>query len=69
MELHAQINNVFQDKDPEKALESIVDGNLKGSYPMEDAYKVSINESQSSIVSVLSLSTVACETICIYNNM
>ncbi|XP_024174100.1 lysM domain receptor-like kinase 3 [Rosa chinensis] len=31
---------VFQDNDPEIALEAKIDGNLKGSYPMEEVYKM-----------------------------
>nr|XP_027099333.1 lysM domain receptor-like kinase 3 [Coffea arabica] len=34
------LNSAFEDEDPESALESIVDGNLRGSYPMEDVYKM-----------------------------
>ncbi|KAM7487273.1 hypothetical protein LguiB_024757 [Lonicera macranthoides] len=34
------VNKVFQHEDPEAALESIIDVNLKGNYPMEDAYKI-----------------------------
>ncbi|KAI7989725.1 Chitin elicitor receptor kinase 1 [Camellia lanceoleosa] len=33
------VNKIFQDKEPETALLSIIDGNLKGSYHMEDVYK------------------------------
>ncbi|KAI5329750.1 hypothetical protein L3X38_029147 [Prunus dulcis] len=31
---------VFQEKDPEAALEAKVDGNMKGSYPIEEVYKM-----------------------------
>ncbi|KAA8529615.1 hypothetical protein F0562_034285 [Nyssa sinensis] len=34
------VNNVFQDEDPETALDSIIDGNLKGNYPLENVYKM-----------------------------
>ncbi|KAI7998555.1 LysM domain receptor-like kinase 3 [Camellia lanceoleosa] len=34
------VNKIFQDKEPETALLSIIDGNLKGSYHMEDVYKM-----------------------------
>ncbi|KAJ8563196.1 hypothetical protein K7X08_031648 [Anisodus acutangulus] len=34
------IHEIFQDEDPESALESFIDENLKGSYPMEDIYKM-----------------------------
>ncbi|KAJ1399509.1 Serine/threonine-protein kinase, active site [Sesbania bispinosa] len=38
--LIALVNQIFQDDDPETALEDAVDGNLQRSYPMEDVYKV-----------------------------
>ncbi|KAK4374589.1 hypothetical protein RND71_005266 [Anisodus tanguticus] len=38
--LNRQIHEIFQDEDPESALESFVDENLKGSHPMEDIYKM-----------------------------
>ncbi|XP_073138790.1 lysM domain receptor-like kinase 3 [Henckelia pumila] len=38
--LIAEVNRVFHENDPESALESIIDGNLKGNYPPEDAYKI-----------------------------
>ncbi|GFY91410.1 protein kinase family protein [Actinidia rufa] len=34
------ISKIFKDEEPEAALESVIDGNLKGSYPMEDVYKM-----------------------------
>ncbi|KAK1381503.1 Exopolysaccharide receptor [Heracleum sosnowskyi] len=34
------INRIFQDEDPVKVLQSVIDGNLKGSYPMEDVYRM-----------------------------
>ncbi|XP_051116556.1 lysM domain receptor-like kinase 3 [Andrographis paniculata] len=34
------INGIFNSEDPESAVESVVDGNLKGNYPLEDAYKM-----------------------------
>ncbi|KAK9276192.1 hypothetical protein L1049_005723 [Liquidambar formosana] len=34
------VKEIFQDEDPVTALEAVIDGNLKGSYPMEDVYKV-----------------------------
>ncbi|KAI6694878.1 hypothetical protein NL676_022588 [Syzygium grande] len=34
------MNKIFRHKDPEAALEAVVDGNLRGSYPMEDMYKM-----------------------------
>lgn len=37
-----QMNKIFRHKDPEAALEAVVDGNLQGSYPMEDMYKVRV---------------------------
>lgn len=35
-----QVNKIFQDDDPETALEDVIDKNLEASYPMEDACKV-----------------------------
>ncbi|KAL7172548.1 hypothetical protein ACSBR2_032105 [Camellia fascicularis] len=40
--LFTLVNKIFQDKEPETALLSIIDGNLKGSYHMEDVYKQNI---------------------------
>ncbi|KAE8719613.1 Detected protein of unknown function [Hibiscus syriacus] len=37
--LKTVINNIFEDENPKKALEEVIDGSLRGSYPMEDAYK------------------------------
>ncbi|KAJ7953571.1 LysM receptor kinase [Quillaja saponaria] len=34
------VHRVFQDEDPEMALEAAIDGNLRGSYPPEDVYKM-----------------------------
>ncbi|KAF7809328.1 lysM domain receptor-like kinase 3 [Senna tora] len=34
------INKVFQDDDPESALEAIIDKHLRDSYPMEDVFKM-----------------------------
>ncbi|XP_063939366.1 lysM domain receptor-like kinase 3 isoform X1 [Daucus carota subsp. sativus] len=34
------INKIFQDEDPVKVLQSVIDGNLKGSYPTEDVYRM-----------------------------
>lgn len=34
------MNKIFRHKDPEAALEAVVDGTLRGSYPMEDIYKM-----------------------------
>ncbi|XAR65099.1 Non-specific serine/threonine protein kinase [Bertholletia excelsa] len=34
------VTQVFQEDDPEAALESIIDGNLRGNYPMGDVYKM-----------------------------
>ncbi|CAK9173744.1 unnamed protein product [Ilex paraguariensis] len=34
------VTNIFQSEDPEAALEAIIDGNLRGSYPMEDVYRM-----------------------------
>ncbi|OWM76100.1 hypothetical protein CDL15_Pgr009746 [Punica granatum] len=33
------VNKIFREEDPESALEAVVDGNLRGSYPMEDVCK------------------------------
>lgn len=38
---HEQVYKIFEDEDPESALESAVDRNLRGSFPMDDVYKVS----------------------------
>lgn len=35
-----KVNNVFEEENPESALEEVIDGSLGGSYPMEDVYKV-----------------------------
>lgn len=37
-----QVNNIFNEENPESALEFIIDGNLKGNYPPEDVYKVDV---------------------------
>ncbi|KAF6157455.1 hypothetical protein GIB67_004393 [Kingdonia uniflora] len=34
------VYEIFRDDDPENALEPLVDGNLKGNYPMEEVYKM-----------------------------
>ncbi|KAK8310498.1 hypothetical protein V6Z12_D02G190100 [Gossypium hirsutum] len=34
------VNNVFEEENPESALEEVIDGSLRGSYPMEDVYKM-----------------------------
>ncbi|KAE8722628.1 LysM domain receptor-like kinase 3 [Hibiscus syriacus] len=34
------VNNIFEDENPEKALEEVIDGSFRGSYPMEDVYKM-----------------------------
>ncbi len=36
-----QVYKIFEDEDPESALENAVDKNLRGSFPMDDVYKVS----------------------------
>ncbi|KAI9169682.1 hypothetical protein LWI28_016036 [Acer negundo] len=33
------VYKIFKDEDPETALEEVIDGNLGGSYPLEDVYK------------------------------
>ncbi|KAK1577891.1 hypothetical protein Q3G72_025758 [Acer saccharum] len=33
------VYKIFKDEDPETALEEVIDGNLSGSYPLEDVYK------------------------------
>ncbi|KAK2635264.1 hypothetical protein Ddye_030056 [Dipteronia dyeriana] len=33
------VYNIFKDDDRETALEEVIDGNLRGSYPLEDVYK------------------------------
>lgn len=35
-----QMLTMFRDQDSEAALEANIDGNLRGSYPLEEAYKV-----------------------------
>lgn len=35
-----QVGNIFNEENPEFALEFIIDGNLNGHYPPEDLYKV-----------------------------
>lgn len=40
--LHGQVHKIFEDEDPKTALENVIDLNLRGSYPMEDVYKVSL---------------------------
>ena len=37
---HGQVKRIFEDEDPESALEAEIDGNLKGSYRSEDVFKV-----------------------------
>ncbi|KAK0573505.1 hypothetical protein LWI29_009195 [Acer saccharum] len=34
------VYKIFKDEDPETALEEVIDGNLSGSYPLEDVYKM-----------------------------
>ncbi|KAK8526424.1 hypothetical protein V6N12_020896 [Hibiscus sabdariffa] len=34
------VNNVFEQENPGKALEEVIDGSLRGSYPTEDVYKM-----------------------------
>ncbi|WRX13581.1 Protein kinase domain - like 10 [Theobroma cacao] len=34
------VNKIFEEDDSESALEEVIDGNLRGSYPMEDVYKM-----------------------------
>ncbi|KAL3835597.1 hypothetical protein ACJIZ3_010333 [Penstemon smallii] len=34
------VNKIFNDENPESALELIIDGNLKGNYPPDDVYKM-----------------------------
>ncbi|KAK3223441.1 hypothetical protein Dsin_010466 [Dipteronia sinensis] len=34
------VYKIFKDEDPEIALEEVIDGNLRGSYPLEDVYKM-----------------------------
>ncbi|XVE85132.1 hypothetical protein DITRI_Ditri17bG0067500 [Diplodiscus trichospermus] len=34
------VNKIFTEEDPESALEEVIDGNLRGCYPMEDVYKM-----------------------------
>ncbi|PIN09985.1 Serine/threonine protein kinase [Handroanthus impetiginosus] len=34
------VNSIFNEEDPVSALESIIDGNLKGNYPPDDVYKM-----------------------------
>ncbi|KAK7386768.1 hypothetical protein VNO78_27104 [Psophocarpus tetragonolobus] len=36
------INKIFNDDDPEIALEDVIDKNLEASYPIEDAYKMAV---------------------------
>lgn len=40
---HGQIKEIFQDEDPERALEAVIDGSLHFSYPFEAVYKVCQN--------------------------
>lgn len=40
--LHDQVNEIFHNEDPEIALEDAIDRTLRGSYPLEDVYKVSL---------------------------
>lgn len=37
-----QMTAIFRDQDPETALEANIDENMKGSYPMDEVYKVSV---------------------------
>lgn len=48
---HIQVNKIFQDDDPETALEDVIDKNLEASYPIEDVYKVRFNLDTSMILS------------------
>ncbi|KAK2636572.1 hypothetical protein Ddye_031364 [Dipteronia dyeriana] len=34
------VYNIFKDDNPDTALEEVIDGNLRGSYPLEDVYKM-----------------------------
>ncbi|KAH7570348.1 hypothetical protein JRO89_XS05G0091100 [Xanthoceras sorbifolium] len=34
------VHRIFKDEEPETALEEVIDGNLRGSYPLEDVYKM-----------------------------
>lgn len=38
-----QVHQIFQDADPETALEDVIDRNLEASYPMENVYKVRLD--------------------------
>lgn len=38
---HGQVQSIFKDENTESALEAEIDGNLRGSYPMEEVFKVS----------------------------
>ncbi|XP_022775846.1 lysM domain receptor-like kinase 3 [Durio zibethinus] len=38
--LIAVVNKIFEEEDPKSTLEEAIDGNLRGSYPMEDVYKM-----------------------------
>ncbi|PON44878.1 hypothetical protein PanWU01x14_263590 [Parasponia andersonii] len=41
MHIHdMSVKRIFQDEDPESALEAEIDGNLRGSYPSEDVFKM-----------------------------
>jgi len=35
-----QMNRIFREEDPETELETIIDGTLRDSYPIEEVYKV-----------------------------
>jgi hypothetical protein len=37
-----QMTAIFRDQDPETALEANIDENMKGSYPMDEVYNVSV---------------------------
>ncbi|XWS69053.1 hypothetical protein CRYUN_Cryun04dG0146800 [Craigia yunnanensis] len=34
------VSKIFEEENPKSALEEVIDGNLRGSYPMEDVYKM-----------------------------
>lgn len=34
------VYSIFQEEEPENELEAFIDGNLKGSYPLEEVFKV-----------------------------
>lgn len=41
--LLVQLNNAFENEDPEDAVASIIDSNLGDIYPVEDVYKVGLH--------------------------